>query len=188
MRYASIGFSCLHWRSRLNPHLIRIIPLSKRKVDDKLVWHYDKRGLFTVKKKCVSCHTLVDYPSLPHIAFLRKKQPLLYFVGETLVCFDSSKGKNDGMEDSLQYYTNWCEPYPKVDPYWSIVHHVWAEPKSTHHIMLDCHFARSVWMASPLGLYPGSLHNCQIKGRALQMALNMKQTDFDCVMMMLWAI
>lgn len=30
-------------------NLIRIIPLSKRKVDDKLVWHYDKRGLFTVK-------------------------------------------------------------------------------------------------------------------------------------------
>lgn len=29
--------------------LIRTIPLSKLKVDDKLVWHYDKRGLFTVK-------------------------------------------------------------------------------------------------------------------------------------------
>lgn len=29
--------------------LICTIPLSKRKVDDKLVWHYDKRGLFTVK-------------------------------------------------------------------------------------------------------------------------------------------
>lgn len=153
---------------------IKSIPLSYRRTKDKLISHYDKCGLFSVK----SAYHVARRWTLP-------------------VKFTLSSSNGDPLFESL-WDKLWTANVPsKVKMIaWRIPSNIinpmctfcGVEPESVWHIMIECQFAKGIWRASPLRLQPLVVPEGYLKEWVLTMAKHLKMSDFDCLLMTLWAI
>ncbi|KAI5439249.1 hypothetical protein KIW84_024866 [Lathyrus oleraceus] len=129
-----IGERKLHWMST---------PLSRSKIEDKLIWKWEKNGEYSMKSSYYQLLTLNDSKndgsSNPNLASLWKDlvnvciRNLLWRFGQNILPL-RSKLLNQGVQ--FDPSCPFCFEFPET----------------LDHVFLHCSFAKMVWFRSPLGL------------------------------------
>lgn len=127
--------------------LVQSIPLSKRPVEDKLVWHYDKNGHFTVKRVYHIARNWILPPSLA----ASSSSPSCPFGGLWDKLWKACIPPKVKMmawrliSNIVPTTANSNRKHIPVDPHRILCR---AENESTRHLLLECPFARAVWISS----------------------------------------
>ncbi|KAL0410936.1 UNVERIFIED_CONTAM: hypothetical protein Slati_3683300 [Sesamum latifolium] len=154
------------WNSKLIDHIfypedariIKSIPLGRSSTADSQIWHFDKRGTFSVKSayhvalRCLraSSNSETEQTKVPH--------KVKIFAWR--LC-----------HDALPTTVNLCRCWCNVDPACSTCGYA---REDVRHAVLDCHFARQSWAISNL---PWAVISVWQKGSLEWMRLVRKNLD-----------
>lgn len=166
--------------------LILSLPISFRAPGDRLVWHYDERGLYSVKSG------------------YKVARQWLQSVNSS-----ASSSTNGSAYEKLWKHLWKAHIHPKVKNFtWKVCHDILptkvnlrrkgvgvemecgvcqGEEETAAHVLLSCPFARAVWFISPSGLRSVGTMRRQLKDWLLSV-LEMKKVDFELACMIMWGI
>lgn len=165
--------------------VIRSIPLSIRRTTDTLIWHFDKKGSFSVK-------------SAYKLAFAE-------YGARTAASTSSGDGFGAGwntlwkakVQGKIKLF--WWRVCRGILPTKAALHKrkvpmetscvfCGAEVETSLHILRDCPFARGVWLSSPLGRIDVQPRSLDLLGWFLYCAEYLPVAAFDFFLYTGWAI
>ncbi|XP_024156142.1 uncharacterized protein LOC112164137 [Rosa chinensis] len=165
--------------------LIRKIPLSLRNPEDRLIWHFDKRGLYSVKSgyhvaRCVaslSSHVSTSnsqgdkdlWRRVWHARVQPKVRNFVWRLVKNIVPTKVNLGRRVNLDERI------C-PFCR------------CESETTLHVFMECNVIACMWLFSSLGLRAKNHTTNSVKEWVLDMLDVLNKSQVDIFFMLLWAI
>ncbi|XP_062011862.1 uncharacterized protein LOC133728462 [Rosa rugosa] len=163
--------------------LIRKIPLSRRSPDDRLVWHYDNRGVYNAKSGYHVARSFSTQGSTSqghaqmkalwrtvwHARVQSKIRVFVWRLLKHIILTKAALNRRFGLADQV---CNFCN----------------CDVESDLHIFKECNVIACLWLFSPLGLPARNHAATSLKEWIIDVIESLNKQQVDMFFILLWAI